>query len=213
MNLLPAVPDDDDESPSVFDAAGAVVDETSLRLTDPDVTWEDYERLGSMLGQMNRACSWWVGDLIVYGEELFGHYHAQVEEVIGLAPQTIANRASVARHIPPSKRRASLPFGVHAEVAYLSPEERDRWLDRAELGAWTRAKLRHEMGRGGSSGLVDDLVVTGNHEADSDGVPGMTTSALVAHEEHPTGVPAAGDFLGDPVLGPETCPHCGHRLR
>lgn len=227
MSDLPAVPDDD--SPSVFDAAGAVVDETSLRLTDPDVTWEDYEKLGAMLGQMNRACSWWVGDLIVYGEELFGHYHAQVEAVIGLAPQTIANRASVARKIPPSARRASLPFGVHAEVAYLDEKVRDRWLDRAELAAWTRAKLREEMRRALAAGdltvlsesrrhelgLVDDLVVTGNHDVDAGGVPGMPSSDDVAHGEHPvTGMPAAqGDFLGEPVLGPTTCPNCGHRLR
>lgn len=206
-----ALPEDGNE-PSVFDAAGAVVNETSLRLTDPDVTWEDYERLGAMLGQMNRACAWWVGDLIVFGEELFGHYHAQVEQAIGLAPQTIANRASVARHIPPSKRRVSLPFGVHAEVAYLEEAERDRWLDRAELGGWTRAKLRAERNK--ELGLVDDLVVTGNHGADSGAVPGIASPGLVAHEEHPSGVPAAqGDFLREPVLGPTTCPNCGHRLR
>lgn len=205
---------DGDSTPSVFDAAGAVVNDTSLRLTDPDVTWEDYEALGFLLGQMNRACAWWVGDLIVYGEEIFGQYHAQVENVIGLAPQTIANRASVARHIPPSKRRASLPFGVHAEVAYLPEQERDRWLDRAELGGWTRAKLRHEMGRGKELGLVDDLVVTGNRGADTEGVSGMPTSESVALVEHPDGVPAAqGDFLREPVLGPTTCPNCGHALR
>lgn len=204
MSDLPAVPEDDHSS--ALEAAGAVVTATSLQLTDPDLPWEDYENLGAFLGQMNRACAWWVGDLIIYGEEFFGHYHAQVEGALGLAPQTIANRASVARHIPPSKRRPSLPFGVHAEVAYLEPSERDRWLDRAELGAWTRAKLRQEMGRGNKLGLVDDLVVTGNHDAASD--------MAARREEHPSGVPAAkGDFLGDPVPGPAVCPACGHRLR
>lgn len=203
MSELPAVPSDDHSS--ALEAAHAVVTATSLQLTDPDVPWEEYENLGAFLGQMNRACAWWVGDLILYGEEFFGHYHAQVEEVLGLAPQTIANRASVARHIPPNKRRPSLPFGVHAEVAYLEPAVRDRWLDRAELGAWTRAKLRLEMGRdrGIELGLVDDLVETGKSDA----------ANAERRTEHLGGseVPAAkGDFLGEPVPGPTTCPRCGH---
>lgn len=179
---LPAVPG------SALEAAGAVVTETSLVLSDPDLPWADYERLGSFLGQMNRACAWWVGDLILFGEAVYGEIHAQIEQALGLAPQTIANRASVARHVPPERRRASLPFGVHAEVAYLDPKERDRWLDRAEREQWTRAKLREEMRavREDGSGPVGDLAVTSNA--------------------------ANGGFLGELVPGlMHTCPACGHR--
>lgn len=205
MSELPAV-----VPPSALEAAGAVVTATSLQLTDPDLPWEDYAKLGGFLGQMNRACSWWIGDLILYGEQFFGHRYAQIEDEIGLAPQTIMNRVSVAKHIPPNRRRASLPFGVHAEVAYLEPSERDRWLDRAELGGWTRAKLREEMraARGESSDPMDDLVVTGKSE--------VLANADMPREEHSgLGMPAAkGDFLGDPVSGPTTifCPHCGKRI-
>lgn len=204
MNDLPAVPQ------TALEAAGAAVTPTSLILTDPDIPWEEYEQLGAFLGQMNRACAWWVGDLIIYGEEFFGHRYAQIEDVIGLAPQTIANRVSVARHIPPNRRRASLPFGVHAEVAYLNPMERDRWLDRAELGAWTRAKLREEMRRakGIEMDPVGDLAVTSKNELATMDAP----STDGAREERSViGVPAAkGDFLGELVPGPHTCPHCGH---
>ena len=205
MSELPAVP-----TATALEAAGAVVTATSLQLTDPDLPWEDYERLGTFLGQMNRACAWWIGDLILYGETFYGHSYAQIEDSIGLAAATIMNRVSVAKHIPPNRRRASLPFGVHAEVAYLEPSERDRWLDRAELGGWTRAKLREEMraGREESSAQMDDLVVTGKSED--------LATADMPHEEHPAlRVPAAqGDFLGDPVSGPTTivCPHCGNEI-
>lgn len=179
---------------------------TSLQLFDRDLPWEDYERLGSFLGQMNRACAWWVGDLVLFGEQIYGEEFSQIEQSLGLAPQTIANRASVARHVPPERRRAALPFGVHAEVAYLEPKERDQWLDRAEREGWTRAKLREEMRalRGDQSDPMGDLAVTSKNQG-LDMALGRNT---------PYGVPAAeGDFLGELVSDPiHTCPNCGHRF-
>lgn len=180
------------------------MDATSLVLTDPDMTYERYTALGFFLGKVNRSCAFWIGDWLNFGEEVFGHYVAQAAEATGLAPQTLANRASVCRHIPPSQRRAALPFGVHAEVAYLEPNERIRWLDKAELGQWTRAKLRWEMQVArelASGGSVDDLIVTGKIDDETN---------VLSREEHPVGVPAATrDFLGDPVPShPIQCPHC-----
>ena len=173
---------------TALEAAGAIVTATSLALPE-EIEWEDYQALGAFIGEMNRACAWWAGDLIVYGENVYGEIHSQIDEVLGLAPQTIANRASVARHIPPNRRRASLPFGVHAEVAYMEPHERDRWLDRAELGKWTRAMLRYEirLSRGEESEPGGDLA--------------LTSAAAGQH----------GTFLGELVpASTHTCPACGH---
>lgn len=193
--------------PSALEAAGAVVTETSLTLTDPELLWEDYEKLGRFLGQMNRACAWWTADLILHGESIFGEYYAQIEDSLGLAPQTISNRCSVARRIPPNRRRAALAFGVHAEVAYLEPQERDLWLDRAERGRWTRAKLREEMRaiRGISQDSLGDLAVTGKID---------DSPHAESHEELTNGEPAAvalRGLLGEPVASPGSffCPHCG----
>lgn len=185
--------------------AGAITP-TALLITDPEMEYSQYEALCYFLGRLNRSCSWWVGDLLNYGDEVFGHYVYQAAEATGLAPQTLANRASVCRHIPPNRRRASLPFGVHAEVAYLEPIERDRWLDRAELDGWTRAILREEMRatRGIESGSVGDLTVTSKSDDADIGDD---------REEHSViGVPAAqGDFLGELVRDQiHTCPNCGH---
>lgn len=200
MTTVPAV------QLSALEAAGAVITETSLNLSDPELDWDDYERLGVFLGSMNRACAWWVGDFILYGEQLYGELYAQIEDAMGLAPQTLSNRASVARHIPPNRRRAALPFGVHAEVAYLEPRERDLWLDKAERGQWTRAKLREEIrqSRGISLDPMDDLIVTGKSQ---------DSPYVELDEEHPGNrMPAAvhGNLLGEPVSGLELiCPHCG----
>lgn len=187
--------------------AGAITP-TALLITEPEIEYDQYEALCYFLGRLNRSCSWWVGDLLNYGEQVFGHYVYQAAEATGLAPQTLANRASVCRHIPPGRRRASLPFGVHAEVAYLEPAERDRWLDRAELGGWTRAILRAEMraARGIESGSVGDLTVTSKTDSDDMGAVERNTP----HD----GVPAAkGDFLGELVRGQiHTCPNCGYLI-
>lgn len=169
-----------------LEESGALT-ETALVLTDPEMPYDRFEALGHFLGRMNRSCSFWIGDWLNFGERVFGEEMAQAAEATRLAPQTLANRMSVCRHIPPERRRASLAFGVHAEVAYLEPGERDQWLDRAEQGQWTRAKLREEMRalREGQSGPVDDLVETGTA--------------------------VNGGFLGEPVPVPiHTCPRCGY---
>lgn len=198
MSNVPAVPK------TAIEAAGAVVTPTSLTLTNPELPWEDYERLGAFIGEMNRACAWWVGDLVNFGEDIYKEKHAQIEQALGLAPQTIANRASVARHIPPSRRRPSLAFGTHAEVAYMPARERDHWLSLAVKGGWTRAKLREEMRAAGlRPGLVGDFAVTGK----SDG-------SQTSRGTPPTGSLPEWEHVGDPVPGPHShvCPNCGHRF-
>jgi hypothetical protein len=195
---------------SALEAAGASVTETALVLNDPELTWESYERLGKFIGQMQRSIEWWMADLFIYGEDIFGHRFAQIDEAFGVAPHTLSNRVSVARRIPPSRRRAALNFSIHAEVAYLEPRDRDLWLDRAERGQWTRARLREEMraARGIGEGQMGDLAVTGKIQDTPHEDPG---------EEHPTsGMPAArplgiDGLLGEPVSGPR-CACCGQPL-
>lgn len=134
----------------VFDAfislaqAGAI-SPTSLDLTDPEMTFENYEHLGAYLGRMNRSCSWWIGDWLVFGEGVYGERFAQAVTATGLAEQTLLNRAYVCRNVPRSLRRAAVPFSVHAEVAPLTAREQKRWLDKAEKGNWTKAEIRAQM--------------------------------------------------------------------
>lgn len=122
-----------------------VVTSTSLDLSDANITYDQYEALGAYFGSMNRSCSWWIGDWLLFGEGTFGERWAQAATHTGLAEQTLSNRMTVCRHVPPSRRRASLPFAVHAEVAPLTAREQKLWLDRAERHQWTRAELRKEM--------------------------------------------------------------------
>jgi hypothetical protein len=129
---------------SALEEAGAVVTETSLRLSDPTaLTWEHFERLGQFLGTLGQAYCWWVGDLLVYGEEIFGEEFAQIEATLPHSEHTLQNYRWVASRIPRTRRRTSLGFGVHEAVAALEPKERDHWLDLAEQHGWKRQDMRN----------------------------------------------------------------------
>ena len=98
--------------------------------------------LGAYIGRINRSCSWWIGDWLVFGEGVYGERFAQALAATGLAEQTLLNRSYVCRNVPVSRRRARLPFSVHEEVASLSAREQKRGLIGAEKNNWTRADLR-----------------------------------------------------------------------
>lgn len=148
--------------------AGAEVTPVGLDLTrvEKDLSFRQYEQLGFYLGLMNRACMWWIGDWLIYGEGKYADRFEQALATTGLAEQTLLNRMSVCRSIPIGERRIGLSFGVHAELSALSTRDRRYWLDRAERNGWTRAQLRDEM-KAKAKGSVDDT----GHQTVVPGVP------------------------------------------
>lgn len=127
---------------SALEAAGAVVSDTSLRITNPEgLTWDKYEDLGRFLGGLGRGYPWWVGDFLNTGEDVFGEQFAQIEASFPHSPQTLANYKSVAKHVPPARRRG-LHMTVISEVAYLPPAQRDELISRAVAGDWKREEMR-----------------------------------------------------------------------
>ena len=59
--------------------------------------------------------------------------------------QTLRNLAWVARSFETSRRRDSLSFAHHAEVAALPQAEQELWLNRAERLGWSRNELRRQL--------------------------------------------------------------------
>jgi hypothetical protein len=123
-----------------LEATGAIT-QTALILP-PDTTYSQCEALAAMFGQLHRTSAWLIGDLMNHVEKVYGETVGQVAEVTGLSPGTVHNYTSVCAHIPRSRRRATLPFSTHAEVAYLPPEEQEKWLKEATSHKWTKAQLR-----------------------------------------------------------------------
>lgn len=125
---------------------GGRISLTALDLdTEHPLPFARYETLGAYLGAMNRACSWWVGDWLLYGEAMYGDRFAQAEKATGLTEETLLRRMRVCRGVPPSRRRAALSFSVHSEVAALPADAQTRWLNRAEKAGWTLADMRAAM--------------------------------------------------------------------
>lgn len=130
---------------SILERAGVKVTPTSLVISDPELPYEDFEHLCAFLGEVEKSCSWWVGDAVLAGEGLYGQKVAQAAELTGLAPQTIANRVSICSRIPRSRRRGNVHFSLHAEIAYFEAKEQKEWLDKISDNGWTRSVLRENL--------------------------------------------------------------------
>ena len=138
---------------SALEAAGAVISETSLRVTNPEGhSWEDYENLGRLLGGIGRGYPWWVGDFLNTVEDVFGEEFAQMEALLPHSPQTCANYKSVAKLIPAGRRgeerdengalRGGLHLSLASELTSLPPQKRDELIAKAMAEGWKREEMR-----------------------------------------------------------------------
>lgn len=118
--------------------------ETGLELP-AGLSYDRYEALGMALGRAYRAMVWMIADWINYGERCFPETYAQAVEITQLHPETLKNYARIAAKVPPTRRIAGVPMGIHAEVASLPPEEQTEWLERVVQNRWRREDLRREL--------------------------------------------------------------------
>ena len=101
--------------------------------------------IGKQLSSLMNTSAWCLGDWLLYGENAFeGRYRDAVEQT-SLDYQTLRNYAWVARAFCVSRRRDTLSFGHHAEVAALPEPEQNFWLRKAEELSWSRNQLRREV--------------------------------------------------------------------
>lgn len=119
------------------------------------ITYEQWTGLVVMFAGIHNESRWALADLMAFGEDAFSLTYAQAEAVTALNRQTLMNYASIARHIPRSRRKPQLTFSVHAEVAYMPPAERDEWLDKAVRNDWKREELREHIRASREDELMD----------------------------------------------------------
>lgn len=104
-----------------------------IGLSFPDeMPFDSWRELGSRVALVANCSAWWLGDWLLYGEQAYGDRYEQAIADTSLGYQTLRNYAWVARKFPMSRRRDTLSFGHHAEVAALLDDEQDAWLARAE---------------------------------------------------------------------------------
>ena len=104
---------------------------TSLRFA-LETPFEVWQEVTQRLIDVGRRIQWWIADALAFGEAAYGERYSQVLETDAYTYDTLRNLAWVARSVEPSRRRDTVPFSHHTEVAALEPEEQQTFLDRCE---------------------------------------------------------------------------------
>jgi hypothetical protein len=132
-------------------AVVAVQEQPTVRVTP--VSWsasqhlgfEDWARVGRKMGMTGRGAGWWLGDWLRYGNVRYGERYARAARITGYDTQTLMNMVYVASRIDLSRRRESLSWSHHAEVAPLEPAEQEQWLRTADVDHLSVRDLREAI--------------------------------------------------------------------
>lgn len=109
------------------------------------LSFDKWLGIGHQLAAQTTSTAWCLGDWLAYGETAFTGRYREALERTSLEYQTLRNYAWVAKRFTLSRRRDSLSFGHHAEVASLVEPEQEYWLRKAEELGWSRNRLRVEV--------------------------------------------------------------------
>jgi hypothetical protein len=120
------------------------------------VEFESWVSLGRRLSSVEKASAWCLGDWLLYGQRVYGERYKTALSCTSFDYQTLRNYAWVARRFDLSRRRDTLSFQHHAEVASLPEAEQELWLHRAETLHWSRNELRRRVAAQRRGVLVGD---------------------------------------------------------
>lgn len=129
---------------AAFPSIPGEITATSLSLP-AGLPYEEWERVGRLLQSTAKSIRWFIGDWLLHGERAYGEQFVQAVEATGRKVQDIKNMMWVSEHVEKSRRRDSLTWSHHAEVASLTPEEQTAWLDVAEAESLNTRELREHI--------------------------------------------------------------------
>jgi hypothetical protein len=109
------------------------------------LSYQQWEQLGQSLQGIQKNILWWIGDWLVWGEGAFNEKFSQAIEARGYRTQTLLNAQWVASAVDNSRRRESLSWSHHFEVASLPPDEQDQLLQAAIDNSWSTRELREAV--------------------------------------------------------------------
>jgi hypothetical protein len=138
---------------------------TGVGLQMPEqLTFDDWQRAGRQISGLINSSVWWLGDWLVYGKDHFADRYQRGIRAAGLQYQTLRNYAWVSRRFELSRRRPRLSFQHHAEVASLTVEEQEWFLDRAEQQNWSTKQLRGAIREAQGEGRDEEQDGNGKEE-------------------------------------------------
>lgn len=97
-----------------------------------DVSFDEWADILGSLKMVKGAVHFWIGDALNFGERKFGEQYSQALDGLDYEYQTLQNDKWISNKVKGSRRRETLTFSHHQEVADLAPEDQDKMLDYAE---------------------------------------------------------------------------------
>ena len=104
--------------------------------------FDEWVRVGNTLQQVGNSINWWVGDWLNYGESKWGEMYAQAIEITGWEYERLRRAKWVSGAVELCLRKHNLSWSHHIEIAKLSKDEQERWLQRAESEGLSVTALR-----------------------------------------------------------------------
>lgn len=148
---------------------------------------------------------WCLGDMLNYGERVYGETYAQVADVTGHSKNTLYRDTWVCRAIPREIRRHpdEVAFTTHMQLAphRYSVEVKAQWLEKCVSQGWKGGQLKEELRKDGRSAQVSS----------TDGEVPTSKSSSSIHEDRSDAQaeqPQAQEEKTEAVSG-VYCPHCG----
>jgi hypothetical protein len=118
---------------------------TGLYLTDPDLSYEQLEAVGGLLGRMHQSLRFAIGDWLLLMEARFPEKFSQGAEVLGISEDGMREYLRVSEKVPRSVRSELLSWSHHRAVAALEPPEQKQWLDQAVTERLSHHQLRDRL--------------------------------------------------------------------
>jgi hypothetical protein len=184
----------------------AVAPPASARVAMNPVAWVARDELelsewvgyGRRIGVTGRSAGWWIGDWLRYGNARFGERYVRAARTTGYDVQTLTNMVYVASRFAIARRRESLSWSHHAELAALDPEQQEHWLAFAAAEHLSVRDLRTE--------LRNSRVLRPAEKAEDERKQGRERRCVGKRER-------AGEIDAAPAATTLVCPECGHVIR
>jgi hypothetical protein len=146
---------------------GVVVLELPARLS-----WDGWCARVHEVGLLKKKLPFYVGDLLLYGEQTFGEKASQLINSFGYSEGALSNLRYVAKRFPPEERTNELSWSMYQAIAPFDKRTREKLIVRALSGELKRADIRALSAENNGNGASDD----------SEGSPRLKTAKAVALE-------------------------------
>lgn len=120
------------------------VSRVGLELPD-NLTFEQWEGIGSTLNSVEGSIQWWLGDWLNFGERRYGEMYSQAMDATERSYDSLAQAKWISKSYEFCDRSQNLSWKHHREAASLPESERSTMLERAEAEGWTTRELRSEV--------------------------------------------------------------------